>query len=145
MQPTLHVHCSDTVCALQIDLGCTVARVLLVHPVLGQIWVFITLAWMKQNQWNFTDFLLRPIAFAQINPQISKTRVRNYWLSRTPKNTVGKLFFLYGFPTRNPVKINALESQNLRKAFRVFLESQKEQRKANFQRWLSERKPINFL
>ena len=31
-------------------------------------------------------------------------RVRNYWLSWTPKNTVGKNIFKQGFPTGNPVK-----------------------------------------
>ncbi len=35
-------------------------------------------------------------------------RVRNYWLSGTPKNTVGKPIFLQGFRTGKPVKINFL-------------------------------------
>ncbi len=35
-------------------------------------------------------------------------RVRNYWLSGTSKNTVGKPIFLQGFPTGKPVKIKFL-------------------------------------
>ncbi len=57
-------------------------------------------------------------------------------LSGTLENTAGKPFLWQEFPIGNPVKI---------KAFKVFSANLKELRKANFSRWLSERKPNNFL
>ncbi len=64
--------------------------------------------------------------------QFQDAKLLAFWLSWTPKNTVGKPFFWQGFPTGNTVKIKALEIQKLRKTFRVFSEGPKELRKASF-------------
>ncbi len=58
---------------------------------------------------------------------ILDVKLMAYW---DTQNTVEKPFFWQGFPTRNLAKI--LESYNLRNTFRVFSESQKDRRKANF-------------
>ncbi len=54
----------------------------------------------------------------------TRVRLRNYWLSGTPKlqKYCRKAIFYKDFPIENPVQIKVLESQHLNKAFQVFAE-----------------------